>query len=375
MIKRVVIKNIQSHRHSVFEFTNGLNVICGPSDAGKSSFIRAVLWVAKHRPLGDDYKNWYCGEEPSEVIISDGNAIVSKKREKGGTSYSLMRQGKKRITFDKVKTDVPSEIAEALDLNDYNIQVQHPQKDGSCGPYFLLADSPGEVARKLNALVGLDIIDRVFRYIDKTIHSSNQIIDIKEKDSLRIQTDIDNMAWVADADRDLASLEEDTEKYAKQDEECTELQKTIYSLEQIQTEIDSLQECLAVEAELTPLREDLAEYKILSDQILNWSNICDGIRQVDEDIKRAERFLGIGPKIKEIHTMIIEVDEANTEIRLLQDLIDQLSKCETMLNITSKHRDKSRAEYEQLVKKAGLCPMCGSALDSEAINTIMGRIQ
>ena len=42
MIKSVGIVNFQSHEETAIEFSPGLNVIAGGSDAGKSSILRAI---------------------------------------------------------------------------------------------------------------------------------------------------------------------------------------------------------------------------------------------------------------------------------------------------------------------------------------------
>ena len=45
MLQKVILENFQAHEMSVIEFTEGINVICGASDQGKSSVIRAIRWA------------------------------------------------------------------------------------------------------------------------------------------------------------------------------------------------------------------------------------------------------------------------------------------------------------------------------------------
>ena len=52
-IKRVTLENFQSHKHSVIDFDEQLNVIVGPSDSGKSAIIRGIKWVLYNEPTGD----------------------------------------------------------------------------------------------------------------------------------------------------------------------------------------------------------------------------------------------------------------------------------------------------------------------------------
>ena len=41
-LKTVILENFQSHKHTSIEFNEGLNVILGPSDSGKSAIIREL---------------------------------------------------------------------------------------------------------------------------------------------------------------------------------------------------------------------------------------------------------------------------------------------------------------------------------------------
>jgi exonuclease SbcC len=44
-IQKLKIKNFQSHHDTEIEFGPGINVITGTSDAGKTSILRAIMFV------------------------------------------------------------------------------------------------------------------------------------------------------------------------------------------------------------------------------------------------------------------------------------------------------------------------------------------
>jgi exonuclease SbcC len=52
MITQLNITNFQSHVKSVLKLSPGINVICGPSDSGKSAIIRGLRWVIENQPTG-----------------------------------------------------------------------------------------------------------------------------------------------------------------------------------------------------------------------------------------------------------------------------------------------------------------------------------
>ena len=52
MIKSVELKNFQSHNQSRLEFCDGVNIIVGASDSGKSAILRGLFWVLYNNPNG-----------------------------------------------------------------------------------------------------------------------------------------------------------------------------------------------------------------------------------------------------------------------------------------------------------------------------------
>jgi exonuclease SbcC len=48
VIKRFDLVDFQSHKETHLEFVEGLNVIIGPSDSGKSSVVRALNFLISY---------------------------------------------------------------------------------------------------------------------------------------------------------------------------------------------------------------------------------------------------------------------------------------------------------------------------------------
>ena len=79
MIKEISIKNFQSHKDSHIELSDGVNIIVGASDSGKSSLIRAIKWLATNRPSGESIRSTWGGKTEVEIfteslLIEEPNA-------------------------------------------------------------------------------------------------------------------------------------------------------------------------------------------------------------------------------------------------------------------------------------------------------------
>src|SRR4030066_377226 len=68
MIKSLKIENFQSHLNSWLEFSNGINVISGQSNNGKSSILRSLSWVIFNRPLGLSFKSSFSAKKDTVKI-------------------------------------------------------------------------------------------------------------------------------------------------------------------------------------------------------------------------------------------------------------------------------------------------------------------
>ena len=151
MIKSIELKNFQSHKQSKLTFDKGINVIIGSSDSGKSAILRALNLVINNKPNGDSYRSDWGGDTYVEVDF--GNAIIRRTRTSKENEYALDDS-----YFKALGGKVPEEIEEAISMNDINMQYQLDAP-------FLLNETSGQVAQRLNKAVNLDIIDEVNKKI------------------------------------------------------------------------------------------------------------------------------------------------------------------------------------------------------------------
>lgn len=160
-LKRVILKNFQSHKNSTIEFDEGLNIIVGPSDSGKSAIIRGIKWALYNDPLGDYFIRE--GETEASVTLEFSNNIKIKRlRSKSRNAYMLYNLEGDEIVFEGFGSKVPEEIVEILsikkiplDSNETNTINLSEQLEGA----FLLSESGSVRASVIGRLVGVNLID------------------------------------------------------------------------------------------------------------------------------------------------------------------------------------------------------------------------
>lgn len=168
MITKLYIKNFQAHEDSYLEFHPGVNVITGENDKGKSSVVRFIRWMAMNRPLGDSIiRDGQTEVEGTMVVMNDGQEIpVTRIRNKTKNVYKI--DVPEEATFEAFGSDPPEHIRSIFQLDDLNYQDQFD-------PYFLVTQSPGQVATFIRLHTDLDIIDRAIS------SSTSKLREIKNK--------------------------------------------------------------------------------------------------------------------------------------------------------------------------------------------------
>jgi len=111
--------------------------------------LRAIRKILENRPI-TGIERWVHGQDPKGTIsialeTTDNHNVIWE----GPNPQRYIVDGEALTGFGQ---SVPSRVSEILNLGEINIQFQHDR------PY-LLFDSPGEVARTLNRVVNLDVID------------------------------------------------------------------------------------------------------------------------------------------------------------------------------------------------------------------------
>ena len=152
MLKKLRIKNFQKHGQKTIEFDERITTIVGPSDAGKSSIIRALSWVFLNNLAGDSFIKH--GEEEAKVQVRIGEHKITRSKGKANT-YHL--DGKKLVSFGR---NVPDLVDRVLNVGPTNFQGQY---DG----FFWFTLSGTDVSRNLNAIVNMEIMDRAVEVSQK----------------------------------------------------------------------------------------------------------------------------------------------------------------------------------------------------------------
>lgn len=196
MLENLTIKNVQSHECTSIDFSEGVNVIAGSSNSGKSVIMRSLWWLIYNRPLGVDalLSHWAYngkGKQSGEMRVSvttDGHKV---ERVRGKDVNGYVVDG---VELDAVNSDVPEDVSRALRIGETNFQRQHDSP-------FLLSLTNGQIAQYFNRVVRLDVIDRVLGNAETRRRRINVDLKAAEERLERARADLSAFGFLDKAKR------------------------------------------------------------------------------------------------------------------------------------------------------------------------------
>jgi DNA repair protein SbcC/Rad50 len=406
MLNKIEITNFQSHKNTSLTLDRGINAITGVSDSGKSSVQRAINWVLANRPSGNAFQSHWAAKNGTTVTLDFDGVKVSRHKSKSKNSYQIGNN-----EFNVVGTDVPSEVQEFINLDAINIQGQHDR-------YFLMQDTSGEVARKLNKIANLEIIDFVLSSTDSAIRENNKEIAVTEKSISNTQESLKQYTHLDIVEKLITELLLDSTQKEVLDKDIQTITTIMEIIETTQEDLDILTEWLGIEKELAPLLKLMTELNELSDNGIKLEILIKSITTIEEDIqsltKEIDREKDVDTLLKDLalfkntRTELSSLQTIVGSIEALQKAIQTLSDqagCEVAINALLTDIDKYKTNMvdlrgvtklilnisitadgieeqderiaknielaTELITKNKMCPLCGGKITKDALAHVM----
>ena len=360
MFKNLKIRNFQSHLNSSLEFPKGVSVLIGSSDQGKSSVFRALRWLLENRPLGGAFRSWFSGSrEPVEVELTtaEGDTIIHRRMDEVN-SYEL--NGEK---LEAHGAEVPDVIRDSLKLGPYNFSSQFDR-------YFLLQDSPGEVARRLNSVVKLDEIDEVLRKVNQIIRQADQDVKAGKEVTKELGVKVESFAYLVDVEEVITRLAGRYEKWEEKKAQVDGLGNLLERLFELGDKKEDLDEWLKVEKEYKWMVGLLNELDRAKGRQVVLNDVLEGVREARVRAEGLEAFVGAEGQVCGLRQKL-------DQLRSLQRKQSELSRLLKSLEDTKELKEKARDRvalitnlYLDIVREQKICPFCLAEVTEEKIEHI-----
>lgn len=354
MIKSIRLKNFQGHKDTTIECDSGINTIIGSSCAGKSSVMRGLKWVIDNRPSGNAIVSYWnrdkkgAPKDDTSVTIEtvDGD-VITRVKNKNLNGYVINGE-----ELSAVGTNSPDEVGEILGINELNIHSQ-------LAPHFLISQTNGEIAKYLNSLINLDVIDDLLSIAEKDKRANKKDMQSYKEEIDTVEKAMEALSWVDKAETLVQEL-------SAMDEESNQLKDDIDNIDETIVEYEGLEGTLkAIESNNTKATKMVG----IIDDLLTTANA------IDKDAKTLNRQLDLYDK----HARTIEtsfdsekamgicatIDALNVEFNKVKDVYVALEGRKT--RVIRLIDDIKEAEEELVELEAQLpdtCPLCGGKINA-----------
>jgi len=348
MINQIKIKGFQSHKDTVLDLVSSVNIIIGPSDNGKSAIVRALDWVINNEPSGDSFRNKN-SKTTSVILTLDDGTVVERLKTNTKNIYRI-----NEVEYAGFGQTVPQEVKEALNLSDINYQTQGE-------PHFLLVNSPGEVAKKLNEIVNLEQIDSSHLNINHTVREVER--KLKEtKEAYEIENEkLTKFAWINEADKILKSVEGIIDKR-------TILENKIVGLFELAEQLEVSQDTLSYYKDLDVIKAKVFSAESIILKGLEVESEIDLLDYLLDEINKSnrilEQFSSLEPLKLTITSISSLVDERlylGESFSSLKVLCNEIESGTVRINSLSKNVGLLKKELELIMPE--ICPFCGASIE------------
>lgn len=335
MLEEIRLRNIQNHKKRTIKLDPQVTTFVGATDAGKTAIIRGLGLLCLN-----DWDACYLSHDKTTCsvgLVIDGHRLVRTKGKRVNL-YSL--DGKKFRAFGNT---VPPEIAGLLNVGEENFQNQ-------CDPHFWFNETPGQVSKKLNAIVNLGLIDSTLGNIAADLRKVKIEVDLVQERLIEARKTRNGLAWIVDYSSELAFLEQ------------LENERDLIAQNRAKLALLIAQTGIFVANRDNALKRVLDASKLIA-QLSEWQMFRSRSEQLERLLQEARKLRRLVetplPDFQPVIEARVDGDEAaerrrNLEHLLGEALIERKNVCRLSKEV--------RLLLKQLSRQRGRCPQCGQLL-------------
>ncbi len=334
MIRSITLTNFQAHESRAFELRAGVNTFTGPSDTGKSSIIRAIGWLALH---GNQDFTRHGHTECSVSATTDTGTVTRFRGKRNG--YTVNGED-----YVAVGTNQPVPVRQVLSLSDINLQLQHD------APY-LLSLTPGQIAKEINKVVDLSVIDACVAFCKKTIAKETTILRAVESEIAGLTEKRESLSWVPAAQEAWNTLEGLRKSVDEINERISKIEDTARNIREVNATGKSANAVARALQEFLGSVPEIRDDRELANVIMQYRESTVKIAELDGLISAFSVFPGLLQQIRDNDVRYMDVSNC------ISDILE-----------SGNELAKANEEIGRLEELLGVCPLCNQSFNRDSIN-------
>lgn len=318
--------------------------------------------MVTNRPAGDRFINRQSDDKSAKVAVKKGKKWASIKLTNGKRTYTIRGEGIETDSFSGMGQTVPDKIQEFFNLNSINVQEQLDQ-------HYLILDTPGEVAKQINAIAHIGEVDLYIASLTSKINVANkerkfhednivkknqELLEYKNYDAAKKMFDkIEKMNVkddnLADEQEELTNIIEEYRKLLKEMKEDKEV------LENVESIVEHLGEVCEAHKELgrvSDLVQSFIDLTVEYDKALMFK-------------VKVEPLISIVESMKITNSLVIKKEE-----ELKKEVMDFINTRDS-IKIQQLSLDEKIETFKEKLLKERVCPTCHSKLTKDVVEGML----
>jgi recombinational DNA repair ATPase RecF len=365
MLSSIKLRFFQCYRGVEFLLSPLVNVVIGSSDSGKSALLRALELVIFNRPAGTTFRSWFAEtDEDTSVLVATGEGRAVERVRGLKANYYQCDGGDQ---LKALQLRVPDEVAALLNIGSLNVQRQHDR-------YYMLQDTPGEVARKFNEIARLEEIDEAVTRLNKLENQTKTQIQETSKQLTEIDAQLETFGHLETVETLITQVAREVEELEQAERDVEALGDWIEAVKDVRQQITNVDYWLEIETPYQKLRAELDELEQDERDVYKlWSSVTT-VRAFREQVARHEEILQAEPVAEKLITEIIDLRAAEQAMEALEAAIAAARGAATARVGEDARLKAFRAQFADLARQAGRCPFCFTEIDEDTINHILEHL-
>lgn len=341
MFQKMKIRNFQKHQSLVIEFDDRVTTIVGKTNAGKSAIIRALGLLCLSR-----WKDCYVrhGKKHVTVELTVDDKIILREKGKGKNVYAI--DGKRFAAFAQ---SVPPEIEQCLNVTPDNFQRQ-------LDSHFWFSDTSGQVSKKLNQIVNLEVIDRTLANVASEVKRTRAELSVCESRHSDAKKQVQELGWVPEFVRDFQAVETVEKRLEKTRSKIASVERTLAPARLLVASVERAQNAILDAKNVTRAR---AEYDTARQKRKNVERLLKELKQAKQDKQLPEL------DFSEIEALRIKGDKIAEDARNVEVFLEELLEARERTWQVEAKIEAVQKELDKLPKQKR-CSKCGSFVGRSA---------
>lgn len=351
-IKKLIIENFQSHKYTVIDFDeNGVNVIVGETDVGKSAILRALYFLLFNKYQGD----WFIRTGESECRVtaefSDGS-IISRVKSKSKNRYITIINGEKQV-YEGFRNTVPEEVMQIHGLRDLYLDDKNKISlsiSEQLNGHSILNLPDSLKAKLLGVLSGVEAVDIGLQINGSNINEINSEIKVCMENIKELQEDLKEYEDLTQMKENITNWENKLQKIKELDKKIEKLTKLKEKYDNVNNEILKTQKLLKSLKVIPNLKLKYYELDNKNNKIKTLSKFADKYEQLNKSINTCKTILEKTQNITDLKNKYETLKEKEEKILKFTDFKNRYDILKGKIKYVNSILEKTRNLYKQRLK-------------------------